>query len=178
MEEEYEELEKATVKSVSMKWGLYVGLIMIAYGIILQVAGLATNQALSLLNYVFLIGIMVMAHKEFKENGDGFMSYSQGLGIGTLTTLIGGAISIVFSYVYVKFIDDSFLEQVKLQQIEQMEENGMSQQQIDAAMEMSAAFMTPEVMFPIAMVSMVVIGFIISLIVSAVTKNVNPEADI
>lgn len=174
-----EEMESnVSVKSVSMKYGLYVGLVMIIYGMILQFAGMAANQALGYVNYIFLIAFMVLAHKEYKEQGDGFMSYGKGLGIGTLTTLIGGLISIVFSYIYVKFIDDSIMDIIKETQIAEMESNGMSQAQIDQAMEFSAGFMTPEFIFPIAFVSMVFFGFIISLIVSAITKNADPSAEI
>ena len=178
IDEDEEEFDQATVKSVSMKWGLYVGLIFIAWGIIMQVAGLVGDQTMSYVSYIFLIIGMWMAHKEFKENGNGYMSYSQGLGIGTLMTLIASTISMVFSYIYVKFIDDSMLEIIKEKQMEQMQDGDLSDAQIEQAMEVSAPFMTPEVMFPIALVVTIFVGFLISLIVSAITKNADPSLEV
>ena len=178
IDEDEEEFDQATVKSVSMKWGLYVGLIFIAWGIIMQVAGLVGDQTMSYVSYIFLIIGMWMAHKEFKENGNGYMSYSQGLGIGTLMTLIASTISMVFSYIYVKFIDDSMLEIIKEKQMEQMQDGDLSDAQIEQAMEVSAPFMTPEVMLPIALVVTIFVGFLISLIVSAITKNADPSLEV
>ncbi len=173
-----EEYEKTTVKQVSLKWGLYIGLVLIVWSLIIQMAGLVGNQPLSYVIYLFIIAGIVLAHKEFKNEGDGFMSYSQGLGIGTLLSLVSGAISVVFSFIYVKFIDDSMLTIVKDLQVEKLEEQGLSDAQIDQAMSITEKFMVPEVMFPMALVAMVFFGFILSLIVSAFTKNVNPQAEI
>lgn len=177
-DETEEEYEKTTVKQVSLKWGLYIGLVMIVWGLVMQIAGLVGNQLLGSVSYLFLIAGIVLAHKEFKTNGDGFMAYSQGLGIGTLLSVVSGAISVVFSYIYVKFIDDSMLTIVRDLQVEKMEEQGLSDAQIEQAMEIAGKFMVPEVMFPLALLSMVFVGFILSLIVSAFTKNVNPQAEI
>ncbi len=176
--DEAEEYEKTTVKQVSLKWGLYIGLVMIVWGLVMQIAGLVGNQLLGSVSYLFLIAGIVLAHKEFKNNGDGFMAYSQGLGIGTLLSVVSGAISVVFSYIYVKFIDDSMLTIVRDLQVEKMEEQGLSDAQIEQAMEIAGKFMVPEVMFPLALLVMVFFGFILSLIVSAFTKNVNPQAEI
>ena len=173
-----EEFEPLTVKQVSLKWGLYLGMVMIIYGILLQLMDQVGNQALSYVNYVFMAALMYFAHKSFKDEGNGFMSYGQGLGIGTLMGVVGSLLSVVFSYVYVKFIDPSFMDIIKELQVEKMQEQGLSDAQIDQAMDMSAAFMTPEVMFPMAFVFSVFFAFILSLIVSAITKNVDPSTDI
>ena len=175
---EEQEFEQVTVKQVSMKWGAITAMIMIIYGLILHFAGLSGNQSLSYVNYLFLVVCIYLAQKSFKDEGDGFMGYGQGLGIGSLTTLIGGAISMVFSYLYVKFVDDSIIQIAMDTQYEKLVEKGMSEDQIDKVMDMSSAFMAPEVMFPIAFVFMMFIGFIISLIVSAITKNNNPAMEV
>jgi hypothetical protein len=67
---------------------------------------------------------------------------------------------------------------IKDKQLEQFEEQGMDDAQIDQAMSMSETFMTPEVMFQIALVATVFFGFIISLVVSAITKNADPSLDV
>ena len=178
--EEEEELsldERITVKGVSIKYGLYLGIILTIYSLALQVMGLAANEALGWVGYVVLIVLMVIAHKTFKNEGDGFMSYSQGLSIGTLIALLAALISTPISYLYVKFFDSSFLQVIKDKQIEDMEQRGMSDAEIESAMEIASSFMTAEFIFPIAFIAFIFIGFIISLIVSAFTKNSNLQLD-
>lgn len=174
---EEQEIEKTTVKQVSMKWGLILGVILIGFGIVIQIAGLIGNQAVSWLTYVFVAVIIYMAHKTFKDEGDGFMSYGQGLGLGTLVTTIAALVSSIFSYVYIKFIDDSMIEIVKELQYEKMLEQGNSEDQVEAAMEMTSSLMTPEFLVIMSLIATVFFGFILSLIISAITKNANPAED-
>jgi hypothetical protein len=179
MEEEQEqELEQVTVKQVAIKWGLYLGMAFIVFFMITLLADLVGNQTLSYLNYVLMAVFAYMAQKSFKDDGNGFMSYKQGLGIGTLMTVVASGISVIFSYIYVKFLDDSMIQIIIDKQYEEMASNGMSDGDIERTMSMTESFMTPEVMFPLAFVFSVFFGFIISLIVSAITKNPDPSQEI
>ena len=173
-----EEFEPLTVKQVSLKWGLYLGMAMIIYGILLQLLDQVGKTGLDMVNYVFMAALMYFAHKSFKDEGNGYMSYGQGLGIGTLMSVVGSFLSVTFSYIYVKFIDPSFMDIIKDLQIEKMQEQGLSDAQIDQAMEMSAAFMKPEIMFPMAFVFSVFFAFILALIISAITKNPDPSTQV
>ena len=177
-EEEVSLDDRITVKDVSVKYGLYLGIILTIYSLALQLMGLAANEALGYLGYIVLIVLMVIAHKTFKNEGDGFMAYSQGLSIGTLIALVAGLISTPISYLYVKFFDSSFLQVIKDKAIADMEQKGtMSDAEIESAMEIASTFMTAEFIFPIAFIAFIFFGFIISLIVSAFTKNSNPQLD-
>ena len=162
-----------------MQYGVIVGIIMIIYGTLLQVSGLALEyQSLSYINYIFLAVVIYLAHKKFKEDGDGFMSYGQGLGIGFWISLIGGVISMVFSYIYMSFIDSTIMEQAMDKARYDMEEKGMSDAQIDQAMSITEKFMTPEMIFVMGIVGMLIFGFILSLIVSAITKKTDPQLEV
>ncbi|MEQ8925340.1 MAG: DUF4199 domain-containing protein [Fulvivirga sp.] len=167
-----------TVKSVSIKWGLILGIVSIALFLISAVSGLQGNTAMQWIGYIPTIIVFYLAHKEFKDGGDGFMSYGQGLGIGTLIATISGALSSVFAYSYIKFIDSSFMDTIKEQQIESMMDNGMSDAEIEQALEMSEAFMTPEFILIMGLLASVFFGFLISLVVSAFTKNNNPALEV
>ena len=171
---EEQELEQSSVMSVSIKWGLILGVLLIAFGLVIQLAGMIGNQSVSMISYIFVIAAIYMAHKAYKDDGDGFMSYGQGLGIGTLTVLIGSVLGSIFSYINMKFIDTTIIETVKELQYEKMIEQGMSDVEIERTMDMSASFMTPGFIAIMAVVATVFFGFILSLIVSAITKNQNP----
>jgi hypothetical protein len=171
--------QQVTTRGVGMQYGVIVGIIMIIYGTLLQVSGLALEyQSLSYINYIFLGVVIYLAHKKFKEDGDGFMSYGQGLGIGFWISLIGGVISMVFSYIYMSFIDSTIMEQAMDKARYDMEEKGMSDAQIDQAMSITEKFMTPEMIFVMGIVGTLIFGFILSLIVSAITKKTDPQLEV
>lgn len=172
--------EKLTVSQIGLKNGIIVGLIFIVYGMILQFLNLDMKLMgyLSYVNYVILIVFVVLAHKAFKEGGDGFMSIGQGLGIGMLIALIGIVISSIFSFIYLKFIDDSIIQKTLDYTIEEMEKKGADDAVIEQTMAFTSKIMTPEIMPIIAVVSMAFVGFIISLIVSLFTKKANPALDL
>lgn len=170
-----EESSNITVKSVAMKWGVINGLLAIVLLMIIDFAGLIGNQAVGWIGYVVFLVLLILAHKQFKSEGDGYMSYGQGLGIGTLASVISGIISSAFFYIYVSFINSGFIDIIKDQQIMTMEEQGMSDAEIEQAMGFSESFMSPVAMTIFSLLGAVFIGFIISLIVSAITKNTQPE---
>ncbi|CAD5251423.1 MULTISPECIES: DUF4199 domain-containing protein [unclassified Imperialibacter] len=171
--------QQVTTRGVGMQYGVIVGIIMIIYGTLLQVSGLALEyQSLSYINYIFLAVVIYLAHKKFKEDGDGFMSYGQGLGIGFWISLIGGVISMVFSYIYMSFIDSTIMEQAMDKARYDMEEKGMSDAQIDQAMSITEKFMTPEMIFVMGIIGTLIFGFILSLIVSAITKKTDPQLEV
>ena len=173
-----EEQEKITVGQVSIKWGLILAISLIVLSLVIQLSGLMGNQAVSLINYLLIIIMVYLAQSSFKKEGDSYMSYGQGLGIGTLSIAIGTTVSSIFMYVYMKFIDETMLEKIKDLQYDKMIEQGMSEDQIDQAMEMSAAFMTPEIITIMAILVTMFIGFILTLIITAITKNTNPAESV
>lgn len=172
--------DKVSVSQVGLRYGIIIGLVFIVYGMILEFMGLdiEMQQYFGYVNYVFLVVGLVLAHKAFKEGGDGFMTIGQGLGIGMLISLIGGVLSGLFSYIYIKFIDDSMLTKIKDLQIEKMEEQGMDDAQIEQAMKIAGKFMSAEMIPVWAIVGMLFIGFILSLIVSLFTKKANPTLEV
>ncbi|MCP4457515.1 MAG: DUF4199 domain-containing protein [Cytophagales bacterium] len=177
MSENIEETEVTTGK-ISMKYGLISGLIGITFFIVINLLGQGMNQSLSYINYLILAIIIYLAHKTFKEEGDGFMNYGQGLGIGTLLTLISSILSSIFFYIYVSYINSEYIQQVLDMTRQKMEEDGTPDGQIDQAMEITEKMMTPVIMPIIGLVMTVFFGFLISLIVSAITQKKRPENEL
>lgn len=173
-----EQNESVSVKQVAIKWGLISGIVSIVLFLAIYYAGMIGNTWVSVVGGVITIVLMVLAHKEFKELGNGFMSYSQGLGLGTLMVVISSAVSSLFTYVYVKFINLGYTQELLDLQRMNMEDQGLSDDQIDAAMGMTEKFMTPEIMFAMGIIVGILIGFILALIVSAITKKNDPSLEI
>jgi len=177
MEETLEPKTEVTTKSTGIKFGLIMAAISIAYFMIMNVMGIDMSQGFGRWGgLIFNVVVIFFAHKSFKEGSNGYMSYGQGLGIGMWIALISSVISSIFTYIYVKFIDAEFIKMMMEKQEEQMQERGMSEEQIKQAMDMTAKFMTPEMMLGFG----IFFGFIILIAVFALvtifTQKKNPEA--
>lgn len=173
-----EQIEKVTVKQLGMKWGVILALISFAYFMILNMAGLAGEQSYGYIGYVFTIVIFVLAHKAFKEDGDGFMSFGEGFKIGALITIISSIISSILTYIYIKFVDGSMLELIKDKAIADMEEQGMGEDEIETAMGFMEMFMSAEGILIMGIIMSIIFGFIIALVVTAFTKNADPSMEV
>lgn len=167
--------QTVTPANTAVRYGLIVGLICVIYSFILALLDESGNRLLGAFSYLVLIGGLVMAFKYFKEHNAGYMSFGQGLKIGTLMSLIVGVLASVFMYIYVKFIDDSMMTRIMEVQRAEMEKKGMDEAQIDRAMEMAAKFSTPEMIVVWGIVGFVIMGFIFSLVVAGIMKHSRPE---
>lgn len=170
-----EETKDVSMKSVALKYGLINGLVGVIFFLIVDFAGLSGNQSVSWFGLIFTAVIMFLAQKEFIRDGDGYMNYGQGLGLGTLMSLVSAIISSIFVYIYVSFVNTAFVENIRQQQVVAMEEQGMSDTQIEQAMKMSENFTGPTAMLIFGIIFGVFFGFLISLLISAITKKTRPE---
>jgi hypothetical protein len=172
MEETTAKTEQPTAMSVGFKYGLILGLISIVLTIIFFVVGMNPFEGgwKSWLNTCLAILFVVLAHKNFKDNGDGFMSYGQGLGIAMVTFLVSMVVSGIFSYIYLQFIDPSAFEQIWEKAAADMEAKGQSQDQIDVAMSWGR-----KLFWVFFIVGGAFIGLLIGLVVSIFTQKKAPE---
>lgn len=166
--------EEPSVARIALKYGLITAVASIIYNTILIIAEQNQNQALSMLGLVILIVGMVYAMREFKSSNDGFMSYGQGLSIGTLLSAISGLLGSAFIIFYSQFIDTNYIKKLMDYSRGDMESRGMSDAQIEAGMEFSEKFMSPGIMFAIGVLFSVFFGFIIALIISAIMRRNRP----
>jgi hypothetical protein len=164
-----------SVMSVALKYGFITALVGVVYTLILMVSDLGDNRWLSGLAYIILIVGVVLAMKQFKALNFGYMSYGQGLGIGTIVSAVFGFLSGTFTWIYTSFVDTGYMERLMLKQEAAMLEQGMSQEQVDAGMEVANKLQGPLLMIVGATIGAIIMGFLLSLIVSAIMKNNRPE---
>ncbi len=176
METEVNTTSGVTPRSTGIRFGLIAAVISIAYFLILNVAGLDRTAAVwNWIGYLITAAIIFFAHKYYKENGDGFLSYGQGIGVCAWIGIVSGVIASIFTYLYIKFVDTGFMETVKEKQLEAMQERGLTDEQIDQAMKFSSMFTTPEAIFIMGLIISVIATIIIGLIVTIFTQKKNPQ---
>lgn len=166
--------EKPSTARVALKYGLVVAVVTMVYSTILYVAGLGSNRTLASLTYVFMIVAIVLAMKDFREKNGGFISYGEGLGLGSLTSAVLGLLSSAFTIFYLQFIESNMLTQSMDQMREELERKGMDDAQIESALEVSQKFMSPGIMFVTVILGYLIMGFIFSLIIAAIMRKEKP----
>ncbi len=167
--------ERITPAAIGIRYGLLVGLV----SVIITFGLYATGQEQGPLKWVstlVLIGGMVMAMNNFKQANGGFMSYGQGLGIGTLVSAVSGVLTAIFVYIYMGFIDPGAIERMMEKARMDMEaKGGLSDEQMEQGLAMAGKFMTPAALTISVLIGSIIMGFIISLVVSAILKRTKPE---
>lgn len=165
-----------SLSKISTKYGLIQGVVGFVLFLIVAMTGMTQNWLTTGVNLVVLVVLMVLAHKEYKKTHDGIMSYGQGVGSGTLLTVVASVLSSILLYIYVGFINTGYPAAALKAQQAQLEARGMTGAQLDQAMSITSAMLTPTGMVVSSLVSGVIVGFIVSLIVSAFTKCADPKA--
>lgn len=159
-------------RSIGMTYGLYAGLISVIIFIIISASGL--NPFGGGLNYIGTaasIVLLVLAHRKFKQSGDGYMTYGQGMGIGFWFTLISCVLTVGVMYVYINFIDYTPLQLMLDEQLVKMQEGGSPEE----AIEMATTW-TKNLFWPMAIVGGLIGGIIVALIVTIFTQKKPPVA--
>jgi len=164
-----------TTRSAGIRYGVICAVVSIIYFVGLNVAGLEQAKLAQAGNWLIGLVIVIMAHKYYKENGDGFMSYGQGLGIAFWIGLICAAITSLFTAIYVNLIDTEFVNRIRDKALADMEAKGTPEAQIDMAMKMVNYMTSPVALFIVGVVFTIIMMVVIGLIISIFTQKPRPE---
>lgn len=160
-----------TVRSIGVKYGLYgAGLAVLQFLVLALLGANVFDNKWSWIGIILTIVLMVFAHKEFKQEGDGFMSYGQGVGIGFWMVLVSIVINGLFTFIYISFIEPATMERFYEAQRIQMENNNMPDDQIDMAITWTAKLFWPMYFF-----MGIFFGVLLGVIVSIFTQKKNPQ---
>ena len=164
--------EKSSIWKVALNYGAISGLSLVILTTIWYVTNLTFNTYVGWLNYVVIIGLVVVGTKKQREFDDGFISYGKALGVGSVICILSGLILSVFSYLLYTVIDVDLINKLYAVQEQAMMTNpSITDEQIDAAMEMVKKFTNPTVISIGTFFGISFKGFIISLVTSAVLKK-------
>lgn len=166
---------QVSIKSVGVKWGIILALISIVLSLIVNIFEMYGNDTIiQVVSMILLVAALAMSYSEFKAGNEGFMSLGQGFGLGMLIITISSVISNVFSYFYMTLIDPGMIDSIREIQIAEMENQGLTDEQIEMAMEYAELFMTPHMIVLMAFIFTLFFGAIISVIVAAIMQKKKP----
>lgn len=172
-----EETQRPTTSKYALQYGLLLGGISVVLGIILYSMELHYQGGLSILgvSLVIMLGCIIVGLLQFKKANNGYMSFGQGMKIGIGICLIGGIISMAYQLLLSHVIDPEMMsKQLELARM-QMQDSKMSQEQIDAQLEMAQKFSSPLIQIAFGLLMSIFFGFVLSLIPTLIMKKNNPE---
>ncbi|MHC1708001.1 MAG: DUF4199 domain-containing protein [Bacteroidales bacterium] len=158
----------------ALKYGLILAVVSILYSLLLYSFSLMNNRALSLVNVLILIGIIIWGIKDYRDNkAGGFVSFGKAFTIGIYIGLIAAVISTLYTFVFFKYFDPDMIATMMTDAEEKMLESNpnLDEDQIETAMAWTKKFMSPLWMALSGLVMTMIMTVIVSLIVSAVMKK-------
>ena len=155
---------------LALKWGVILGVALIIYSLILYLTDNVGNNKLGWISFIISIGGLVLAMRDYRTLNGGFMSYGEGLSIGTLTSGVSGLLSSLFSVFYTTVIDTGVMERMVDRTRDQLEESGLSDDQIDQQIKFVEMFQSPGLTFAFGVIGAVIFGFLLSLIIAAIMR--------
>lgn len=163
---------KPSLFQQTMTWGAITGIVLILYSLILYLANQTYNRPLGSLSYILLIAGIIIGSISYRDKVlGGFISYKDAFVTGLLITVFAGILSSFFSFILMRFIDPGMVEQALVQTEEKLIERGMSEDQIEGALESTKKMIASPAMVIIGLLMFAFIGAIISLITAAFIKK-------
>ncbi len=172
-----EDQQKPTNK-IALNYGLYLGLASILISVVMYALGKQNEQdwKTGVISFVVMATIITLGIKKYKEFNGGFMTLGQGLKTGIGVALVGAVISIAYTLIFITFIEPDALEKGMEVAREKMLDNpNLSEDQIDAQMEIAKKFSGPGMIVAIGLLWTLFLGFVISLIGSAIMQKKENE---
>jgi hypothetical protein len=162
---------KKTIEPALLYGGITGGAILL-HSVVLYAMDASFSGYSVISGYVLPAGlIFLVLYLYRKEYLGGAMSYSQGLGMGTLLMVVAGIISAIYTYVFIKYIDPDFVKLVVQMQEEKLIAKGMDDATIEQAMSFTEKFRSLGFMTIGSFFNSVFMGAIISAIVSIFLKK-------
>lgn len=160
------------IKSNAVKYGIIGGLSGIIVSLILFFLHMQFEVWAKWLQTFVMLSAIILGIRAIAEDNKNipvpFGSLFKG---GMIITLIVAVISIVYFLVYTNFIETDFVDKILDVSRQKMADKGLSEEQIDTAVEMTKKFMSPIFMTIIALVSNLIIGAVTSVICAAIFKK-------
>lgn len=154
-----------------MNWGAILGFVLIAISLAFYLVGMTESKAVQWLSYGVIAAVIYVATKAKKDTNGGFISYGQGLGTGTAVAFFASVLVAFYTYLFFTFIDVDMIEEMLLRTEDELYAQGLPDDQVEMAMSMTKKFMLPGPMAAMVVLTYTIVGFIISLITSALLKK-------
>ena len=164
--------QKSDFRRYAMICGLYIGIALIIYQVLLYLTNQDMNPSFGWITYVILTVGVFLSQTGYRDNVlDGNIKYSTALGYGVSVMIFAGIIQSLYTVVLYKYIDPSLLDKMGSMQEDIMIKEGISNDQIEQMSGIMSKFRSPLFLVFSNLFGYAIYGFIISLITSIFVKK-------
>ena len=168
---------KLSSKSFTVNNGVILGVAMVLFSLVMYATGnhLEPHWSSSVVTGLLFVGIIVFGIKKYKEANDSLLSWGKGVKIGVGIAILAGLINVIYSYIFMNFIEPDFMSQMMEIQNQAFLDQGMTEEQIEVANEMSEKFQSPGIVAAMGIIMYAIGGFVVSAIGAAIMKKSEEE---
>ena len=159
----------------ALQYGFITAVALIALTLIIYFLSLQAMTWVSWIGYVILLGGIFIGSKAFRdESNGGYITYGRALGFGTLLSVFAAVLISVFTYIFYKFLAPDALNAIREVAEERMMRTNpnMTDEQYEMTLKFAAS---PAMLTFGSLVGYIFIGFVLSLVTSAVVQRKDPE---
>ncbi len=165
-------IENPSTARLALKWGAILGAALIAYTLVLYLTDNVGNSKLGFISIIMSVAGLVLAMRDFRTLNGGYMTYGEGVSLGTLTAAVSGLLSSLFQAFYTTLIDPTIMTRMADKARVQLEETGkLTDEQIEQQMSFVTMFQSPGITFAFGVIASVIFGLLLSLIIAAIMKK-------
>jgi hypothetical protein len=171
-------MEERQVSSTqpAMMYGLILGIVLIFFSLIMFLLEVDRESPVMYISYLLMVVVLFFVMVNFRDKQLGGMAtYGQMFGVGFKTVLFATILTSIFTYIFVVFIDTALIEEILMNAEDKMMENEeMSDEQIDQALKFTESFVANPIAITIwAFGANLIAGTIFSLIIAIFAKREN-----
>jgi hypothetical protein len=159
---------------IGIRSGIITILALIAYGLLVDLLHLQASIWGHLEQIVLALGIY-SGHYYYKQAHQGYMTYVQGIQIGSIVGAFTGAVSGISTYLVSKFLDPGFIKRLIASVEAALKQPGLQKASSQKVLAFMETALTPQTLSILIFLSTCLVGFILNLVIAAFTKCVNPK---
>ncbi len=164
--------KRSSLLTSALTYGAGVGLILIIFSLLMYISDMNFSKLNQWVPYFLLIIGIAYSTKVYRDKVlDGTMSFGKGFLFGWLVAVVASMLSVFWGLIMMNVIDPELMDRGLQFAEEKLLERGMSDNQIQMALEMQKKMMSGATGYIIGFVVYAIIGAIISLITAAVYKK-------
>ncbi|MCF6224287.1 MAG: DUF4199 domain-containing protein [Flavobacteriaceae bacterium] len=169
------ENQQTPTKKIILNYGGILGIVSVLISVVIYALGMQYDQdwKTGSLGLIAMAVIIFLGIKKFREFNEDNLSIGEALKTGIGIALIGGIISVVYSFIFMNYIEPDFMTNTMAKAEIEMIENfpQLTDEQIEKQIEMMKNFSTPAITSAIALVASLFFGFIFALISGLILKK-------
>ena len=178
----YIDPQDVSPRPTAMRYGMFWGLAAILLGLVSYLLGWTDpgnssgGMISGIVSFGLSIAMLVLAIKHHRDNElGGYITFGRGFKTGFLTALFYGIIATIWTVIFINFIATDMIEVMQAAMYEQWESQGLTEEQIEQVEGFAMMFATKKFMIAASFGGALIMGSILSLIISAIMKKDHPQ---